>query len=455
MEKETSDPVYPLNYFDDFVGIRLDIECCSWEYEFAARLWGPNLGEKTTVGTVRKVTYHRKTKKPRFEVFVADTNETYTNLDLEYILKYSKEVPLKYHELKAQYIVNLSRKAGKLLPSEVNTNAGDSELAPSKDPDVRISLLNENQAPAKRKTRGGIAARLKGKQKAANVLNPSKQSVVNITEDDDLVVDSGAEEDVDSENLWDALEDQEANEEVNEGLEEDIDIDFLNWQYNQEPVQPEQAFTGVPGPQHTLDPENAVPFDYFSLYIPIYFWSKIATYTNAKAEIEAQKLEGRTRAWSPTCGAEIKAWFAAVMWWCLMRSCTFEQFYSNIINPILVSKWFPSFKRWQQIKRYLKVSDPHKDQEQANKANKMYKVQELYDIFIQACKSYFYPGREVAVDEAVKKFKGRCTFKQYIKGKPVRFGIKIFVSVVVQRRIYLMLSFILAKLTSQFQRRPV
>lgn len=207
MEKETSDPVYPLNYFDDFVGIRLDIECCSWEYEFAAKLWGPNLGGKTTVGIVRKVTYHRKTKKPRFEVFVGDTQETYTNLDLEYILKYSQEVPLKYHELKAKYIVNLSRKAGTLLQMpqgvaqpdgvldnlpEVATSTGDLE-------NLRLSSLNENQAPAKRKTRGGIAARLKGKQKATNTLNPSKLSVANITEDDDLVVDSGAEEDADSE----------------------------------------------------------------------------------------------------------------------------------------------------------------------------------------------------------------------------------------------------------------
>ena len=56
----------------------------------------------------------------------------------------------------------------------------------------------------------------------------------------------------------------------------------------------------------------------------------------------------------------------------------------------------------------------------------MYKVQELYHIFIEACKANFYPNREVSVDEAVKKIKGRCLFKQYIKGKPVRFGIKIF-----------------------------
>jgi Transposase IS4 len=72
----------------------------------------------------------------------------------------------------------------------------------------------------------------------------------------------------------------------------------------------------------------------------------------------------------------------------------------------------------------LEVSDPTKDEQ--NKQNRMLKVQEVYDIFITACKANFYPDCKVSVDEAVKKFKGRCIFKQYIKGKPVRFGIKIF-----------------------------
>ena len=33
---------------------------------------------------------------------------------------------------------------------------------------------------------------------------------------------------------------------------------------------------------------------------------------------------------------------------------------------------------------------------------------------------------QVGLDEAIKKFKGRCSFKQYIKNKPVRWGVKIF-----------------------------
>ena len=89
---------------------------CNLKYEFAAKIWGPNLGGKTTKGAIRKVSYNRKTRKPKFEVYVADTKKTYTNLKLDYsyVLKYSIEVLLKYQDLKAEYIVRLSRKAGYL-----------------------------------------------------------------------------------------------------------------------------------------------------------------------------------------------------------------------------------------------------------------------------------------------------------------------------------------------------
>jgi hypothetical protein len=56
----------------------------------------------------------------------------------------------------------------------------------------------------------------------------------------------------------------------------------------------------------------------------------------------------------------------------------------------------------------------------------MWRVRELWDSFISACKANYWPAAEVAIDEAIKKFKGKCSFKQYIKNKPVRWGIKIF-----------------------------
>jgi uncharacterized alkaline shock family protein YloU len=48
---------------------------------------------------------------PKFKINLEDIEETYLNLDLNYVLKYGTEVPLKYHEIKAEYIVNLSRQA--------------------------------------------------------------------------------------------------------------------------------------------------------------------------------------------------------------------------------------------------------------------------------------------------------------------------------------------------------
>jgi hypothetical protein len=48
-------------------------------------------------------------------VRITELNETYTNYDLDYILKYSVNVPAKYSELKAEYIVRKAREAGMLL----------------------------------------------------------------------------------------------------------------------------------------------------------------------------------------------------------------------------------------------------------------------------------------------------------------------------------------------------
>jgi Transposase IS4 len=110
--------------------------------------------------------------------------------------------------------------------------------------------------------------------------------------------------------------------------------------------------------------------------------------------------------------------------WCIVKTLTFEHFYKLNLDSSRVRKWFSSWKRWINIKRFFKVSDPAQDD--ANKHDKLFKVKELFEYFISACRSNYWPNCEVALDEAVKKFKGRCSFKQYIKNKPVKWGIKIF-----------------------------
>ena len=55
------------------------------------------------------------------------------------------------------------------------------------------------------------------------------------------------------------------------------------------------------------------------------------------------------------------------------------------------------------------------------------KVQPLLDLLIPAFQCHFIPDQHIAVDESMTGFKGRVSFRQYVRGKPHPFGIKAFV----------------------------
>ena len=42
------------------------------------------------------------------------------------------------------------------------------------------------------------------------------------------------------------------------------------------------------------------------------------------------------------------------------------------------------------------------------------------------CSEAFYPRKKLSIDESLVLFKGRLSFKQYIKFKRARFGIKYY-----------------------------
>lgn len=205
--------------------------------------------------------------------------------------------------------------------------------------------------------------------------------------------------------------------------ENDIFKDFTpeKWQFNTMPVFEHEEFIGVPGPTHHLPPGSS-PFDFFCLFIPTYFWALWASYTNAKANMEYGNSKGTPRKWHAVTGAELKAWVASVMLWSTWKTISFQNFHAGTMDPNKVQRWFPSFTRWEQIKRFFKLSHP----EHEDPTDKLTKVRGLWEYFLAACKANLWPGENVAVDEAMKKFKGRCSFKQYIKNKPVRWGLKIF-----------------------------
>ena len=69
--------------------------------------------------------------------------------------------------------------------------------------------------------------------------------------------------------------------------------------------------------------------------------------------------------------------------------------------------------------RFGKISE-------ASKSNPRGRLEDYLDILRRKCQAKIEPGEHIAIDEALILYKGRLYFKQYIKSKRSRFGVKIF-----------------------------
>jgi hypothetical protein len=145
------------------------VDCGSWPVEFAEKTWGAEFQLKTTAGEIRQVGQNRNTGLPLFNIHFSETRNTYTKLDLDYVLKYSMEVPLKYHQLKADHIMYLTKQASK--PSKRQAVIDINE-EPEATQDKMPSTVSENQT---KKKRGGSEPVIIGRKKKLDAKQSEKK----------------------------------------------------------------------------------------------------------------------------------------------------------------------------------------------------------------------------------------------------------------------------------------
>jgi len=56
-------------------------------------------------------------------------------------------------------------------------------------------------------------------------------------------------------------------------------------------------------------------------------------------------------------------------------------------------------------------------------------VNEIFDPFVLALREHFLPGQNLTVDEMLLRFRGRTKFRVYMKSKPGKYGMKVWVIV--------------------------
>ena len=107
------------------------------------------------------------------------------------------------------------------------------------------------------------------------------------------------------------------------------------------------------------------------------------------------------------------------------------EMYWQEAHPLIQQNGIPevmTLVRFQQIWRFLHLANA--DNQEPNGMSdhdKLLKVRPLLDLIQPNLEGIYTMHEHVTVDEAMIPFKGRFSFRQYMKAKPTKWGIKVFV----------------------------
>ncbi|CAF1224457.1 unnamed protein product [Adineta steineri] len=107
-----------------------------------------------------------------------------------------------------------------------------------------------------------------------------------------------------------------------------------------------------------------------------------------------------------------------------------------------------ALKRFQNLLRFIRFDD----RLQRNKSDRLAPVRYILESFAKQLPRHFIPGDNVTVDEQLVPFRGRCSFVQYMPGKPSKYGIKFWLLCDVDVRYTLALELYAGKINNVIQR---
>lgn len=84
-----------------------------------------------------------------------------------------------------------------------------------------------------------------------------------------------------------------------------------------------------------------------------------------------------------------------------------------------------SERRFKFLLRCIRFDDKATRLERLS-LDKLAPIRDIFEIFVNNCKTGYCLSEFVTIDEQLPAFRGKCSFRQYIRSKPTKYGIKIF-----------------------------
>ena len=195
------------------------------------------------------------------------------------------------------------------------------------------------------------------------------------------------------------------------------------WAYHLHPIDI-QPFECLVGP-NTLIPDN--PLDIFQLFFTDEILQVIVDASNqyAGSTMPAERFSK----WAKYTFDDLKAYLGFQILMSINRLPSFADYWSK--NPNM--RYGPvadriSRDRFRELQRYLHFVDNSTVIPRGQKGHdRLGKVRPILTYITQKCKEVYSPHKEVTVDEAMIKFQGSSSLKQYLPMKPTKRGIKVWV----------------------------
>ena len=172
---------------------------------------------------------------------------------------------------------------------------------------------------------------------------------------------------------------------------------------------------------------NFKEVDFFHLFFTNDLISSIVEHTNTYAWmniIKKKKYASKDGSWKETSPNEIRMFIALLLYMGVVNVPAHDRYWSikSLFHGLWARVMMPRL-RFKALLAMLHVVDPGSEQA----GDKLRKVNSFIDQFRDRCVSLYQPAQNQAVDERLVKSKHRSGIRQYLKNKPAKFGIKLWV----------------------------
>lgn len=170
----------------------------------------------------------------------------------------------------------------------------------------------------------------------------------------------------------------------------------------------------------------------YSLFLTDEIIEKMVTETNSyalKHNTEKQnknemKAKSRLTAWKPTNDAEMRQFLGIVLSMGLNKVPHINDYWSK--KSLYRNDYIASVMKRDRFLLLLKFWHFSDDTPNINNTNKLRKIQDLTIMLNNRFQAVLTPGKYLVIDESMIPWRGRLQFKQYIKNKSHKYGVKIY-----------------------------